>query len=285
MDVEADDTFGYRPHVSWGQWIAMIVVAIPALLLMGLSLYQWWVLDTWSPFLSGVALLLGLEALGIFALNRALATSIVRLDEEGLAFANYRKEGRWAYDEIESVRGRYLPYIGGWLTIEGPDTTLRLTVVLDDIDAFVARLHDRLRSLEAPPFDRDNLFGFYKTAVYSDQSWDRLYGDGYNLGRLAATFGASSGVVWLATSAWSLSATLAAVVSFGIALPVLVVGIGEFVLFARYVAREADREAFHVPHEMPDTLRQRYVRYILATGVGLASLSALVLWRCTLGCG
>lgn len=278
--MESDDsTFGYRGHIGWGQWIGLAYFGLLALGATALTLSSWLLHGEFSTvgFLGSV-LLIAFTGL-LFALYRALATSEVALRETGLDHANYQAEGFIPYDELEDVRGRYIPYVGGWLTLVGPDHTLRMTVVLDDIDEFTRQLHEHLRSLENPPYDRENLFGFYKTATYSNLSWDHLY-DSWPvlLGGTVVGFGLTA-----ATFALIGSSTIDVVlggIMLGVCVPWILFPLFDVALLARRIAHEADISEFSVPQISAEE-RAEYLHTVGLWTLGLvaaADLSLLVIY-------
>lgn len=273
-DAREADTFGYRSHVSWSQWFGLALLGLFGGLLMVDSLYAWFAHGQLDVTMAGIGLLLGLEALGLFALFRALATSEVTFTDEGLAYTNFQKQGIIPYEALESVRGRYIPYIGGWLTLTSPQTTLRMTVVLDDIDVFTETLHDRLQPLDRPPIDRDNLFGFYKTAVYSNASWDHLYNSwGRLLLTTLTTMAMTTATLSMIPGVWHGAPALAAllVILLGLSLPWMVLGVLDIVFTSRWIAERADPEAFEIP-EITEEIREGLLSNVI---IGMVAVTAI----------
>ncbi|MFB6262307.1 MAG: hypothetical protein ABEL76_01595 [Bradymonadaceae bacterium] len=277
-DAPSERTFGYRSHVSWSQWVVLACSGGVTLLMMAYALYAWFAAGIVSGAMIGLALCYALATGAFFALSRKLATSQIRLGEDGLAYANFREEGFVGYDELENVRAWYIPYTGGWITLKAPDTTLRMTVVLDDIDAFTKTLHDRLDRLDSPPFDRDNLFGFYQTAAFTDLSWDHFYRSwplllGGNLLTWAigmATFralgGPPAGVVFTGLITGGL-------------LPWIPLAILDIGALATRLRRNADIDAFElteITEEQRRTHLQRIGLWVLS--LVAAGHTALLLW-------
>jgi hypothetical protein len=196
------------------------------------------------------ALALGLETLVIFAMLRKMSTTQVRLEPGGIRYLTHRKDILIPYDQIEALKQPSIRYTGGWLEIHGMGEKLRLTVVLDGIGELVRELKARLDAHGRDQvYDPDKLFAFYKTACYSEQSWQRLYQFGAPVfAAIFTSLGLGVGMAML--TAKPLMSTL---VLWGIGASLLALGYSavEFLIFARRLAKASDPATFFVPERDP----------------------------------
>lgn len=100
----------------------------------------------------------------------------VSLTDEGIVYRNIAGQTVIPYGEIDSLKFPYLRYLGGWVKIIHARGSIRLTVVLESIGDFIRHLKEELDQMDMQhTYKEKKLFNFYKTAVYSDQSWARIY--------------------------------------------------------------------------------------------------------------
>lgn len=265
--------FGYHAQVSWGQWVVFGYLSVITLLSMVDGFWAWERAGTMSlDFLLAALRTLGFALLagGFFALYRSLATFKLVVEEDGFHYSNFRASGFIRWQDITSVRPRYIPYTGGWLTIRTADTTLRLTVVLKEIDAFTRVVYQHLRDLDTPPFSRVRLFGFYRTASCSTIGFYQ-----FKHGRArwvlawltaAAITGALLGIFPLAMHpAWQLCLFLI----IGVAVPSLFFW-GAFTwIIRRWIRTHADEAAFEIP--APTTAQHQQMRSEILVSMVVAS--------------
>lgn len=124
-----------------------------------------------------VLLFIGVELLIIyFAFFRRFKSISVTLTENELIYINSKKKMVIPYDDIKKLDFPSIKYTGGWMKIAYNGGNIRLTVVLENIGDMVRNLKDRLDERDMTyAYDEKKLFSFYKTAVFSDESWDRVY--------------------------------------------------------------------------------------------------------------
>lgn len=168
--------YRYLPHLRWAQYMA---VGVYSLLVVGPTAI-WAVRAYWldQPFLAyaGMALFFGLLAMALLFGLRTLSSTLVTVDEEGLHYRTFRKDIRVRFDEITGLKHPWIPYTGGWLKIISDKPDIRLTVVLEDLDQLLMDIKAGIDAADkSEVYDRNKLFGFYKTAGYSARSWGRLY--------------------------------------------------------------------------------------------------------------
>ena len=111
-----------------------------------------------------------------FLLFRRFRTISVTMTEDSIIYTKGNIHKRIPYTEILGLQFPSIKYSGGWLKIKYQGGTIRLTVVLEDIGDFISKLKEKLDGLGMlQVYNEKKLFSFYKTAVFSDESWDRLY--------------------------------------------------------------------------------------------------------------
>lgn len=193
-----------------------------------------------------VAVLLSIELLIIyFVLYRRFKKIYVVLNEEGIIYNNAGGEVRIPYENIKALKFPSIRYTGGWIKILHGNENIRLTVVLENIGDMVKSLKNKLDDKNLSSIYNDKaMYKFFKTAKYSDQSWERIYENVklyfittlINLG-VAAIF---SG--FIAEVPDKIYAFIGALVG-----PLLVFFITE-IIFGRKLAKGASKENFSVPN-------------------------------------
>lgn len=273
--METDRVYVYRKHLHWMSWLVPAAMASMALMTFGLGLAA-----------GGPVELLAVNS-GIFAatavvirlfLVRFVAVR-VRLDEDALVYNDHAGERRLRYEEIESLDFPSVRYAGGWVKIRPrAGDAIRLTVVVAGISELVERLKGRVDSSGAVGvYDEDAMFGFLKTAGYSDASWERLYQ--YGARALVLVLAATplgvvlGGALGLAAGASGGAAVLAGVAGgVGTLLYVMSVYMLSELTLASRLARGSDRDAFTLPRRdvaADDALVRTFLRW----GVGLYPLA------------
>ena len=119
--------------------------------------------------------IVSIEALFIWFIFRRFTKVSVKLTEDYLIYTNIKGETTVPIDQIQKLEYPSIPYIGGWLKIIYPGGNIRLTVVLENIGDLLRKLKMNLDSKGNQCYNRKDMFNFYKTAEYSDQSWERVY--------------------------------------------------------------------------------------------------------------
>ncbi len=108
-------------------------------------------------------------------LSRFQAISVT-LTEESIIYTNAKSRKVIPYGDIEGLRFPSIRYTGGWVKIKYQGGTIRLTVALEEVGDFITKLKEKLDELgRSQVYHEEKLFSFYKTAVFSDESWDRVY--------------------------------------------------------------------------------------------------------------
>lgn len=273
--------FGYHAQITWGQWIIFGYFGFLSLMAMFGAFKLWQQAGATSPeFMWSIlnALFYALLAGGFFALYRALATFKLVVDQEGFSYSNFRAEGYLRWEDIRSVRGRYIPYLGGWLTVKSRQTTLRMTVVLKDIDAFTTILQRQLCALQDPPFRRENLYGFLKTAAYSSMSFYRLKTGWWRL-LLVWLMAIALAVVMLGAQPAPLSFynTLVIFMVLGVVLPGVLFAAFDITSSRRWILDNADEAGFEVAAPTP-AVHAKIWEETMRGMLGGALLSNALVW-------
>ena len=130
--------------------------------------------------LVGILVIIGTEwVILYFIMFRRFKKINVSIGEEGIIYNNIKGEKVVKYEDIEKLKFSSVKYTGGWAKIKYKGGNIRLTVVLEGIGEFVNELKVRLdENGMSNTYNEKKLYSFYKTATYSDQSWDRFYSNG-----------------------------------------------------------------------------------------------------------
>lgn len=116
-----------------------------------------------------------IEAVAIWFFFRRFTKVNVKLTDDCLVYTNIKGETKLPLDQIQKLEFPSIQYLGGWLKIIYPGGNIRLTVVLEKIGDFIKNLKTNLDSKGNQCYNRKDIFNFYKTAEYADQSWERVY--------------------------------------------------------------------------------------------------------------
>ncbi|HPZ90910.1 MAG TPA: hypothetical protein PLL81_06090 [Bacillota bacterium] len=121
--------------------------------------------------------IIGAEILLLYYLFlRRFAIISVRLTDDAIIYDNIKGRTVVPYEEIVALKFPSIEYAGGWVQIVHSKGSIRLTVVLESIGEFVKQLKEKLEQRNmAHKYKESQLISFYKTATYSDQSWERIY--------------------------------------------------------------------------------------------------------------
>jgi len=168
-----EKTFCYRKHLRIMKKFLWLL-AIPGVVLLVLAI------TTDSNELRIFFIILGLifvlEPLLINKFYKRFTSTVLIINEEGIEFTNNKKDITMKYEDIELVKPASISNLGGFITIIGTNgEKIKLTVVIENIGEFVLLLREKLDEKNPDVYNKDKLFGFYKTARYADDSWRRLY--------------------------------------------------------------------------------------------------------------
>lgn len=126
-----------------------------------------------------VSIIITLELLLMYALFfRRFKYISIKLGEQGIVYTNIKEQIFIPYEDINMIQFPSIKYMGGWTKIVYRNGNIRLTVVLENIGEFMEELKQKLDERNMMDvYDEDKFFSFYKTAVFADESWERLYGN------------------------------------------------------------------------------------------------------------
>lgn len=179
-----------------------------------------------------------------FVLYRRFKKIYIILTEDGIIYNNARGEIGISYENIRALKFPSIQYIGGWVKIIHNNGNIRLTVVLENIGDMVKTLKSRLddRNISGV-YDDKAMYKFFKTANYSDQSWERIYENIklFIIAILVNLVVATIFAIFMAEIPARIFAFAAAMVG-----PVLVFIITE-IIFGRKLAKGASEKDFFVP--------------------------------------
>lgn len=190
-----------------------------------------------------ITLILGIEFTVLyFVLFRRFKKISVSLTDDGIVYNNINGTTIVPYEEITALKFPSIRYAGGWIKIMHGKGDIKLTVVLENIGDFLKNLKCRLDSINFQ-YDEKKMYNFYKTAEFSDQSWERLYDYikwilliialNIALSALLISSGLETGVAFL-------------LILSSIIMPLLVFTVAE-VIIGRKLAKGASKESFSVP--------------------------------------
>ena len=181
-----NQTYLYRKHLRAPLSYLMIyegsIFLGIVLLTIGLFITDKEEWDTTLVIIIGIVMLITFTIITIefvilyFILFRRFRTISVTLTEDSIIYVKGDARKIIPYIDIVSLQFPSIKYTGGWLKIKYHGGTIRLTVVLEEIGDFVSKLKEKLDELDmSQSYNEKKLFSFYKTAVFSDESWDRIY--------------------------------------------------------------------------------------------------------------
>lgn len=227
-------------------FITMILCVFGAVFLMSLET------DEMKTFVI-IFIVVGAVVLGIVGIEFVILYHVLfkrfkniraTLTKDGIAYRSIKGETFIAYEDITELRFPSIKYTGGWLKIVHRHGDIKLTVVLENIGEFLKSLKEELdkRGMQQV-YDEKAIYSFYKTAYYSDQSWERVYD--YIKGLLLFVISNLVVSVIFATLVESSGFRVISVIT-GAILPTIAFLIAE-VIVRRKLAKGASKESFSVP--------------------------------------
>jgi hypothetical protein len=271
--------YRYRKHIHWGQYAIFIFFFLLFLFMLGVGGFLMW--ETKSTFMAIPLVILAFIILiggGLtWFLYYRLAGNVFSVDDNVLI---YKYRGGEKRIPIESVRLEFasIRYTGGWLKIIADKDLIRVTVVLEDISGFVQELKAALDNKQlSSHYDSHKLFGFLKTAVSADQSWERAYAIFGKMILLIFVVGIAflNGYVFASIPIWGLIiAILWGYFSmFWIVIPYT---IAEIILL-RQIAKKSDESTFTFPQRDLSYEKRVFDKAIMWGGATYFLVSSLVL--------
>ncbi len=225
-----------------GIFAAIFIIAIAVLFIFT---------NTINPAVQFFVIFIGIFVTAIFALEAVILWVFlgrfvkisVTLKDDFIIYRNVKGVTEIPIDQIQQLEFPSIKYTGGWLKVKYPGGNIRLTVVLERIGDFLKELKTILdRKGMQNVYNRKAMFSFYKTAEFSDQSWDRMY-EIFKRLILFTTLNTLSGALinlFIKRSLMGMFYTIA----IG-SLPLLIYIITE-VLIANRMAKKSNEERFEV---------------------------------------
>ena len=184
--VDINKSYVYRKHLRESFFSlfkgVLFLISIMVLMLIGLlstdkNIIISEVLIFIAIFTAILFVVLTVElAVMYFALIRRFKKINVTLKEDCIIYNNAKKKIIIPYDDIEKIVFPSIKYTGGWVKIVYKGGNIRLTVVLENIGDFLYNLKAILDSKgKNDIYNEKKMFSFFKTASFSDESWQRLY--------------------------------------------------------------------------------------------------------------
>lgn len=179
--------YQYRKHIQWGQYVLGVIFSIFIIVwvFFGVKLFLLPPASNGvsSPFQTAILAIMACgtilfiaEGFFVWYLYYRLAGVKIIVENESVIYKHRGGETIINFDEITKIGLPSIPYLGGWITIVAGKEKIRLTVVVSEIGDFVQTLKASLDKIGfANRYNESKLFLFLKTAVFSDQSWDRVY--------------------------------------------------------------------------------------------------------------
>lgn len=100
----------------------------------------------------------------------------ITLTDDAIVYTNSKGQTVIPYEDIERLEFPSIKYTGGWVKIIYKGGNIHLTVALEHIGDFISELKEKLNERQmAHTYNEKKMFSFFKTAVFSDESWERLY--------------------------------------------------------------------------------------------------------------
>ncbi len=169
--------YRYRKHFkSLGKIFPIILFICSGLLLILALLILIIKYDPFVIFFFVLAIILFFEGFFTKRIYHRLTLIVVSIDDEGIRYKNYKEEIWVKYEEIIKLKFPSIKYTGGWLLIEAQKKNIRITVVLENIQGLLFSLKQKLDERQmSDKYNNKKFFSFYKTATFSDESWERIY--------------------------------------------------------------------------------------------------------------
>lgn len=166
-------TFKYRAHITVVKYISAVFAVLGLLFIVAeYTIWRYDSNDFGLYFGLGMMLYFGVF---YFVLNR-MSTLELSINNEGIRYRNHSKDFFIKYEEIEEVNTRSINSLGGYFIIKKNNKEkVRVTVVLRGISEFVKILRKELDERGLDIYNNEKLHSFYKTAVYSDISFKRVF--------------------------------------------------------------------------------------------------------------
>jgi len=185
-----NQTFVYRKHLraSFKSFIKAIMILILGIVIIAfgllftnqrkMSINDTAVIVIVFVIVILIVLIIMLLEVGIIylVLLKRFKSINVTLTDDAIVYNNAKKQIIIPYEDIQKLVFPSVKYTGGWIKIVYKGGSIRLTVVLEHIGDFVYELKQKMDDREmAHVYNEKKLVSFFKTAVFADESWERIY--------------------------------------------------------------------------------------------------------------
>ena len=181
-------TYVYRKHlrqplknflVAGGLFMVSVILLSAGIILTNFGPLNPDFISIFSGIFLFISIVILLELLLMYALFfRRFKYISVTLDEQGIIYTNIKEQIFIPYEDIRLIQFPSVKYMGGWTKIVYGNGNIRLTVVLENIGEFMARLKQKLDERNMMEvYNEKKYFSFYKTGIFADESWGRIYGN------------------------------------------------------------------------------------------------------------
>ncbi len=162
-------TYVYRKHL---RFMPKVMIGI-SIIGVGIAVLGFFI-DT---FLVGFGVFFALYGVLLGTFVKRLSSLTLTVTDEYIHYKNNKHNMKFTYDEIARLEPKVISYTGGWLNIiPKQGKPLKITVVLADVADLVLTLKNKFDELgQSDKYYEHEIFKFYKTAGYSDDSWRRSY--------------------------------------------------------------------------------------------------------------
>ena len=245
--------YRYRKHINWGQYAVPIFFGFLTICSWGALLFfaitKGSIPKVVLVVLPPLSFFFLIEAVVLWFLYYRMAGIRISIGEEEIIYANRKGTLTIPLGEITQLKFPSINYLGGWVKIISQKGVIRLTVVIQDIGGFLKELKEFLDKKElSDSYDRKKLYRFFKTAVFSDQSWTRLY---KIIGKLIlfTILGGITGVLCAIIACLNIKGIII-MSAISIIWPTVVYLYTEAV-FGRQLAKKSNEESFTCPPSHP----------------------------------
>ena len=167
----------YRKHIKVIRNFVIITIGILALLFWFLVFASSFILKELQFFLIFMAILMTGEVIFAWIFMGRFTKVKISIDDTQLIYTNFKGETQIPFEDIQGIKISTIRYLGGWIKIKSKEKTIRLTVVVKDIGELLLLIKKGLDNHGHSHLYKDEIFlRFLRTSIYSDESWDRVYG-------------------------------------------------------------------------------------------------------------
>lgn len=240
-----NNQYQYRKHIKYMKnFVSIFLLALTVILWVVILLGGKEMQDGIVP-LSVLSIILFVEAIFIFKFLGRFTKVKVSIGSEGITYTNFKGDTTIKYEDITKIQFPAIKYTGGWIKIIAGKTTIRLTVVVENIQNLLIELKTKLdeRNLN-DKYDEKKFFKFLKTAAYADESWQRVYKIWWKLiivSIVTTCIAFGSGIFYNFGGKRMVLSTV-----FSFIYPTIVYIITE-IIFVKRIAKLSDKDAFTVP--------------------------------------